>query len=385
MKPELHKANLNTLTYDNTTREGYLTDCISCIVTEERNGIFELEAVFPVGGCLTDHITVGSVIRSKTGEEMTLANTWINPIKSFDVYDIKKTIKGRITVRAAHISYRLLHIPVIYTPGFSHSDKIVSHVLDSILLSAEEPTAYKLGYLGDFSEIATDFATGIKVPRSLKECLAGKEGSVVDRFGGEWLWQDKKATLCKERGTTHGISGAIRYGHNMQDLTYRVNGENIVTGVLPYWADSDGNNAITGDIQYSEDAGNYTTPRTAVHNFSEDFQDQPTKDQLNAAAAAYVRAKLQTKPAETLQTRFVPLWQALDISTADLPAEQINLCDTLPVIHEGYGISTTAKVVRVEYDALRERYTSIEIGTVQKRLEKMLAQTANAAGVSLYV
>lgn len=368
MTPELHRANLNTFTYDNTTREGYLTDCISCYVTEERNGIFELEAVFPAGGHLTDHIIVGSVIKAQN---------------SFDVYDVKKTIKGRITVRAAHISYRLLRIPVIYTSRLL--DRSIDMVLKNILLSAEEQTAYRLGYSGTFSDIATDFSTGIKVPRSLKECLLGKEGSVIDRFGGEWSWRDTGATLFKERGTTHGISGAIRYGHNMQDLNYRINGENIVTGVLPYWADSDGNNVITGDIQYSEDAGSYTTPRTAVHNFSEDFQDQPTKDQLNAAAAAYVRAKLQTKPAETLQTRFVPLWQALDVSTADLPAEQINLCDTVPVIHEGYGISTTAKVVRVEYDALRERYTNIEIGTVQKRLEKMLAQTANAAGVSLYV
>ncbi len=380
MNPELHQANINTLTYDKTTRIGYLVDCISCHVIEERNGIFELEAEFPAGGALVDQIKEGSVIRCATGNERAFLY-YMNPVTSFDVYSVRKDIKGRVLVKGEHITYRMSRIPVIYRVGATSGDKRLSDVLYTIRQSCQETNSFRLGYYGTFGDLSNNFA--LTTPRSMRECLLNREGSVLDRFGGEWVWNDKGGDICQARGTVHKLVGGIRYGYNMTDLVYTRSAENLLTGILPYWADSDGNNVITGSIQYSANAGDYTAPRTAIHDFSGDFRDQPTADQLNTAAAAYVAANLRTTPAQTLKVKFVPIMQELD--GKDIPPEKICLCDTLPVVHDGYGIATEAKVIRTDYDVLKERYASLEVGTVTKSLDKTLAQTARAAGVSLYV
>ena len=41
---------------------GRLTDCISCIVTEERNGIYECDFEYPINGRNYDQIKVGRII-----------------------------------------------------------------------------------------------------------------------------------------------------------------------------------------------------------------------------------------------------------------------------------------------------------------------------------
>ena len=41
---------------------GRLSDCISCIVTEERNGIYECEFVYPITGTHYDMIEHGSIV-----------------------------------------------------------------------------------------------------------------------------------------------------------------------------------------------------------------------------------------------------------------------------------------------------------------------------------
>ena len=54
MKPILFPAGQTSF---NTNGLGRLTDAISCIVTEERNGSYELHMEYPIDGHLTEEIT----------------------------------------------------------------------------------------------------------------------------------------------------------------------------------------------------------------------------------------------------------------------------------------------------------------------------------------
>ena len=50
---------------------------------------------------------------------------------------------------------------------------------------------------------------------------------------------------------------------------------------------------------------------------------------------------------------------------------------------EKLGISTTAKVVKVTYDVLAERYTEIEVGTIRTSLAHTISSTAGAIDTAL--
>ena len=83
---------------------GILGDCVSCEVTEEANGIFELAMQYPMGGIHYEDIADRSIIKAK-------ADQFRNP-QLFRVYAISKPMSGIVTVLAEHISYDLSGIPV---------------------------------------------------------------------------------------------------------------------------------------------------------------------------------------------------------------------------------------------------------------------------------
>lgn len=56
----------------------------------------------------------------------------------------------------------------------------------------------------------------------------------------------------------------------------------------------------------------------------------------------------------------------------------IKLCDTVTVIYEKLGIETTAKVTETEYDVLRDRYTSINIGDIRANIADTIYSNAQA-------
>ena len=48
--PILYEQIDNIGTVPNNNGLGVLTDCLECMVTEERNGIYELEMKYPISG-----------------------------------------------------------------------------------------------------------------------------------------------------------------------------------------------------------------------------------------------------------------------------------------------------------------------------------------------
>ena len=59
MKPILFDGSATNF---NTNGLGALSDCKSCLVTEERNGIYEVEFEYPITGVRYESITTGRII-----------------------------------------------------------------------------------------------------------------------------------------------------------------------------------------------------------------------------------------------------------------------------------------------------------------------------------
>ena len=69
-----------------------------------------------------------------------------------------------------------------------------------------------------------------------------------------------------------------------------------------------------------------------------------------------------------IDVSFVPLWQT-DGST-DHP--RIGLCDELTVIHAPMGIQYSGKIVKTEYDVLKDRYQTLGIGLLKPKLSDII-------------
>ena len=84
---------------------GVLRDTMSCEITEERNGPYELTLKYPINGALYGYIKKERIIVAKPND---LAKN-----QAFRIYKISIPINGIITVNATHISYDLVTIGVV--------------------------------------------------------------------------------------------------------------------------------------------------------------------------------------------------------------------------------------------------------------------------------
>lgn len=370
MIPVLYKG---TETEFETQGLGSLTDAIECKVTEELNSTYELKLVYPVDGIHFDELQLGRIILADPAPRK-----YAQP---FFIYKISKPINGKVTVNAEHISYRLSYIPVA---PFSASN--CAEALNGLVSHALEACPFTVWTDKDLS---TPFA--LTAPQSFRTCLGGVEGSILDTFRGEYEFDRFAVKLYTNRGSLKETAQIV-YGKNLTDLTQDETIENTVTGIVPYWIGG-GNAATDGStttetvvtlpeyVVESEYTDKYPYNRTIVHDFSSDFQEQPTVDQLRARCKEYMRSKLTGVPQVTLTVSFVSLADSTE--NQNFANELVYLGDRVPVYFDKLGIATTAEVTSATYDVLVDRYDSLTLGSVASSLSKTITEIGNNADQSV--
>jgi len=327
---------------------GALSDAISCMVEEHRNGSYELTMQYPITGVHFDDISMRSLILAKP-------NYLDNP-QPFRVYQIDKPINGVCTIYARHWSYDLSDIPVqpFTAAGIqSAMNGLISNAMFDI--SAWSFTTTRT--------TASNFK--VDVPSSVRSWFGGKAGSLLDIYGGEWHYDGRTCSLENSRGTDRGVT--IRYGVNLTELKQEENCAECYTGVLAYWQDMDGN-LVQGTIQNVSGTFNYT--RILVLDCSEDFDTAPTTVQLNAKATAYITNNNVGIPKVNLTLNFVMLQGLLN---------RVDLCDTVTVVFEKLGIQATAKCIRVKWNTLLDRYEEVELGDPKSELTEAIIRANTEA------
>ncbi len=330
---------------------GILTDAASCVITEERNGAFELEMTYPVSGIHYKEIAPRCIILAKPNP--------VDDLQPFRVYRTTKPMGGLVTIYGEHISYDLAGVPASPFAAESAPD-----AMEKLKSSSAIPTPFSF-----WTDKDTAGTMGITAPVALRSLLGGREGSVLDVYGGEYKFDRYTVRLYNQRGQNRGAS--IRYGKNLTDLTQDENIAGVYTGVYPYWSSMEG--AL---VQLPEKIlpapGNYDFTRIMTLDLSSEFQEPPTQDQLRARAEAYMKANNIGVPKVSLTVSFVPLEQTEEYKDIGL-LERVELCDTVNVEFPSLGVSATAKCVRTVYDALLDRYKSVELGDARTNIADTIA------------
>lgn len=349
MNPVLYESTESTF---ETNGLGVLSDTISCQVVEERNGIFEITLEYPLTGIHYQEIKQRRIIFVKP-------NPYEDP-QPFRIYRITKPLSGKITVYAQHISYDLSGVPV---SPFSSSS--VTGALSGLKTNAAVTNPFS--FWTDKTSTG-DFA--VTAPTSTRTLLGGSDGSILDVFGGEYKFDRWTVRLYNNRGKNSGVS--IRYGKNLMDLQQDENISNVVTGIYPYWLSSEGE--LTELPEKIVNApGTYDFTRISAIDFSGDFEEAPTEEQLRDRANDYISSNNVGVPTVSITVEFQPLEQTEEYKDIAL-LERVNLCDTVNVEYSELGVSATAKCVKTTYDALKDKYISIELGDAKTNIADTVIQ-----------
>lgn len=332
---------------------GGLPDALSCSVTEERNGIFELEMKYPVTGLHYDLLQVGRILYVPHDD------TKIR--QPFDIYRISKVMNGTVTINARHISYRLAKIPV---------EPFSAGSCSAAFLGLEEHAVVPCPFtFWTDKSVAASFT--VSVPATIRSLLGGTNGSILDTFGtGEYEWDMWTVKFHLHRGSDNGVT--IRYGKNLTDLTDELDNGSTYTGIYPYWySEEDGLITLPEQVVYADDHDD----RVIVVDASQSITAAPTEAQLRAWAETYITSHAG-KMSNSIKISFVQLWQTEEYKNV-ASLQRVKLCDTVTVIHPVLGIQTKTNVIKVVYDVLKERYSSMELSEPKTSITDIIQDQIN--------
>lgn len=343
MKPILFPS---TATEFNTQGLGVLTDAISCTVTEERNGAFELTMQYPDTGVHFAEITDRCIIYA-------IPSPYRVP-QPFRIYRITRPMDGIIMVYAQHITYDLSGVPLNPFTAINAPD-----ALSKLSLNAAVDSPFTF-----WTDKATVASFAVSTPSSTRSVLGGSSGSILDVYGGEYEWDGFTVRLYGHRGYDNGV--VISYGKNLTDIEQDRNISNVATGIYPYWTNAEGA-LVTCDPKIVNAPGTYDFTRVVPVDFSNDFETQPTPEQLQARAEKYVEDNKIGIPKTSITASFVQLEQFPEYEDLAL-LEKCDLCDTVTIRYPRLGVEAKAEIVKIETDVLLERYNSVEIGDVRTNI-----------------
>ena len=334
---------------------GILSSCTFCEVVEEGNGIFELSMTYPMDGIHFEQIRERSIIKAK-------ADQFRDP-QLFRVYAISKPMSGIVRIDAQHISYDLSGVPV--TPFSAKSAKMA---LGGIMINAAVSSPFVL-----WTDIESTAEFVLDVPSSVRSCLGGGQGSILDVYGGEYEFDNFSVNLYSERGKNRGVS--IRYGKNLTSLQQDQNCLNVATGIYPYWFSETENEKILVTLpeKIVNVPGSKNFVKILTVDLSQYFESQPTEEQLREEAEKYISDHNLSAPIVSLNVSYAQLAQHEEYKHLAL-LERVGLFDVVNVEFPEMGVSATAKAVKIVYNVIAERVESVTLGSVRANIADTIVE-----------
>lgn len=293
MNPIIYPSDEATFT---SRGYGTLSECISCTVVEALNGEYTLELKYPKNGLHQEYLAVRNII--------VCSPNHITEREAFRIYKVNRSLRDSITAYAYQLSYDLSGLIAYTYTGVTTGDinlresapsgsiigalvtgtqlnilgfVNVSSVIWYHVRSMKNPlvsgwchggyvtvsngsypfTSYSLAeaieWLNLSSEnfsLSTDKTSDadftVDMPSSVRSWFGGKEGSLVDIYGGEWSFNFHDCVLNSQRGEDNGTR--LSYGVNIAQYLKEIS-DSAYSHIVPYFARKNGDIIVqqTGD------------------------------------------------------------------------------------------------------------------------------------------
>lgn len=362
--PILYKANETNFEHLGVS---VLSDASKCFVTRERNGIYTLEFDYSLNGKDVEKIKEGMIIKCDAGHRAKNQRFIVSQItKSKDGYKIY----------CKHIS----------------QVKTAMNVLNGEVEVAGTATyaleTWKNNLLDSKSEflVWSDILTSSKTKWTMdgienaREALGGKQGSILDVWGGEYEFDNLYIKLHKQMGRE--TPTIIAYGKNLLDIEQEQSIIETYTSIFPFvkYQDEHDTHKEKKDIILtlpeivvdSPHASNFTHRRILKVDFSSDDEIR-TVEKLRSEVNSYIKSNNVGVPKLNLKLSYQDLSKVSSIF-GNTAIEVVDLCDTLKVYYEDLGImNENAKVIKVVWDVLLEENHELEIGDTRSNFNDTTA------------
>lgn len=361
---------------------GVMTNTLEASVTEERNGSFYFESKIIIDVVIYPQLENDQLIKVDAGHELK--------DQRFRIKRIVDNHNGTASIYAEHISYLSAELSLKPEITVSGNGSTALTIWKSSLIGANS-------FVVD-SDITTSNSTKWRIDKvqNARQALGGVEGSILEKWGGEYRFDNYHISLLSKRGTTADV--LLAYGRNITDFEQERNIANTFNSVYPFaiYTDDKQQERLITLSDYFVDSSNiasFPNRKAQTVDFSNEFEHDviPTQDKLKSLAQKYITTNGIGVPSVSIKVSFVDLSKISDYENI-APLEQLNLCDEVHVVYPKLKVNTTAKVVRVVWNVLAESYDEIEIGEKRVSLsDKISEQTkfinevktgANAALVS---
>lgn len=229
-----------------------------------------------------------------------------------------------------------------------------------------------LAYLNANTDATSPFTTASNITsinnyRCVRKSLYEAIMDVKARWGGHLLRDNWNITLNSSIGQDKGL--VIAYRKNLQDLKATYNFDNVVTKLLPV-----GKDGILLPELYVYSSTQYDIPFTKVVTFSqddikeEDYTDEEGVIDTEAYQAALI-ADLRQQATQYVEANNLP---TVNYTLKAQPSKIANIGDIIEVKDQRIGIDVTTEVIAYEYDAIMEKYVSLEFGNFGRNLSNLL-------------
>lgn len=340
---------------------GFLADCTSFKVSQERNGIFEAEFTYPITGPLYDKIQERAIVFATHDDS--------GDPQPFDIYARSAPINGLVTFYAHHISYRLSNAVVMPFSATSCADAMAKIQANLITDRDDDFTFWT-----DKTTVGNYAKT---VPSICRTALGGEEGSLLDVYGkGDYIFDKFAVKLYQDKGVDTDVE--IRYGKNLTNIEHKVDNSASYNAIVPYWLNEADGTLVTlpeGYVSYNDGTAYIVAIPYSMNDY---FSTAPTVEALRLKAQQLLDSSDSWVPSEGFEVNFVQLWQTEEYEQF-APLQRVNLCDTVRVYYPELGVNAVReRVVKTVYNTLLDRYDEITLNELPTTLTQLTQEQINA-------
>ena len=350
---------------DNSNRYGRLTEVVKSSVHEDLNGEFTAELTVPRIAINAHNLQRGGLLKLKPNHWQGNQIFRINRVK-------RQLVNGDIVLQLNQLGYDLNKLPAMPFEATGIS-AVVAAFSDPNIRTTYMPFTFSSDLTNETSVLS------VPVPMPWRSIIGGMEGSILDVFGGELMWDNLSVSLLQHRGQDRNV--AIRYGLNIIEATQEENLSNTYDAAIGYAALEDSPAVVGGVV--SDGIGSIY-PMVKVIDFSDQIGEgvTPTAAMITQMTEAWVNANHPAKPQIGMHIDFTVLRQQkrLDLLSQ---LEDVRLGDTLTAILPEMGVTDKAKVTGVTFDSLNEVTTDLDLGSYRPQLSSTISAIGKSTQQSM--
>ena len=319
-----------------------------CSITEELNGLYELELDHPIDSEGAWKSIIDLNIIKAQGQLFRI----YRKIKSMD-----SSGNFSIKVNARHIFYDLNDrlLLDIRTPEYN-GQGIIAFLINSAYKVDKQPMGYDFSGTSDITDTYySEYYNNI----SIVSALIGAENSFVNSLGGELYRDNFEFSINKRRNHSEDSAFSIVYGRDMLAIEETVDYSDICT----YLIASDNFGSVRYQWWKYENSTSAYFPHAVIKYLQFNYDDANTSiERLIRDSRAYFEA--HCFPEINYTVTFANL-KDTELYKDFLNLQDCNVGDTGTVYHEELGISTVQKIIKKTVDVLTGETVSIELGKLR--------------------